>query len=150
MFWGALCGNGPVAFLPVSGTMTATKYVAILDEHLLPFLENQPLLQRYVFQQDNAPSHKARDTVAWLAANGVDVLDNWPPYSPDLNVIENMWAFLKTKIRRESITTKEILRARVQEIWSSPDIKDLCFRLTSSMPSRIAECIRNKGGYTKY
>jgi hypothetical protein len=84
MFWGALSAHGPVALLLIDGTMTAIKYIATLQQHLLPFLDDQPLAQNYVFQHDNAPSHKAGKTVAFLGANSVEVLDSWPPYSPEL------------------------------------------------------------------
>src|SRR5271163_4088598 len=38
--------------------------------------------------QDNAPSHKARIVQDWLFNHGVKLLD-FPPYSPDLNALEN-------------------------------------------------------------
>lgn len=150
MFWGAICGEGPVALVPINGTMTAPKYVAALEEYLLPYLDEQPLSQQYLFQHDNAPSHKAQRTLAFLETNAVEVLQDWPPYSPDLNIIENMWAFIKRKLRQENITTRQQLQTRVLDIWASPDIKEMCCRLASSMPKRIALCIRNKGGFVKY
>jgi hypothetical protein len=30
--------------------MTARKYVKVLEDHLVPFMDNQPLAFRYVFQ----------------------------------------------------------------------------------------------------
>ena len=151
MFWGAICADGPIALVPVTGTMNATKYVNILQQHLVPFLDAQPLAnQPYKFQRDNAPCHKAQHTLAYLETEHVKVLDSWPPYSPDLSIIENMWAFLKMKLRRENITSKQQLQTRTMEIWASPEMKQLCSRLFSSMPTRIAKCIHSKGGYTKY
>ena len=35
----------------------------------------------------------------WAAENGVELLD-WPPYSPDLNPIENLWHILKAEIMK--------------------------------------------------
>jgi transposase len=150
MFWGALCGNGPVALCQINGTMTSKKYVDTLDQYLVPFLDGQPLSKTYVFQHDNAPSHKAYSTQAFLLNNVIEMLPSWPPYSPDLNVIENMWAYLKQVIRRESVNTKGHLAQRVQAIWCSEEVKALCHRLVASMPRRIDQCIANKGGYVKY
>jgi hypothetical protein len=130
--------------------MTAQKYITTLEEHLLPYLDNQPLSQRYLFQQDNAPSHKALCTRTFLQSNAVEVIPDWPPYSPDLNIIENMWSCIKRKVRQENITTKQQLVTRVLEIWTSPSVKETCAHLSSSMANRVALCIQNKGGYIKY
>jgi transposase len=150
MFWGAMTGDGPLALVPIEGTMNSRKYVHTLDTHLVPFLENQPLLVKYVFQHDNAPCHKSRETTAFLTENAIDMLDSWPPYSPDLNIIENLWAFMKRKLKSENIGSKVQLRQRALEVWNSEETKALCARLADSMSTRIAECMANKGGYTKY
>ena len=51
------------------------------------------------FQQDNAPCHKSRKTLGWLAQKNVNVLD-WLPSSPDLNPIENLWSIVKKEYRQ--------------------------------------------------
>ncbi|KAJ4436281.1 hypothetical protein ANN_18912 [Periplaneta americana] len=48
-----------------------------------------------VFQQDNHPVHTANHIQKWfMRRSDVDLL-KWPPNSPDMNVIENVWARLK-------------------------------------------------------
>jgi transposase len=47
--------------------------------------------------QDNAPVHTARIIKALLEELGINIMV-WPPYSPDLNPIENLWAIMKVKI----------------------------------------------------
>lgn len=42
------------------------------------------------WQQDNAPAHTARIVTSWLKEN-VQCLADWPPNSPDLSPIENLW-----------------------------------------------------------
>lgn len=46
---------------------------------------------------DNAPVHTAAIVQQVLAQLELEVMI-WPPYSPDLNPIENIWALMKNKI----------------------------------------------------
>ena len=52
-----------------------------------------------IFMHDNAPVHTARIVRALLEELGIKVMI-WPPYSPDLNPIENLWALMKAEIYR--------------------------------------------------
>ena len=42
-------------------------------------------------QQDNAPAHNSILSKTWFSENGLEILENWPPNSPDINIIENVW-----------------------------------------------------------
>lgn len=49
--------------------------------------------------QDNAKPHVAKETMEFMRYEKIKILKDWPPYSPDLNPIELMWAILKKKLR---------------------------------------------------
>ena len=64
--------------------VTAKVYLEVLAEYLPTILEHDS-----VFMQDNAPIHKAHKVTEFFAEMGIEVMP-WPPYSPDLNPIENL------------------------------------------------------------
>ena len=74
-----------------------------------------------------------------------------PPNSPDLNPIENIWAWMKQEISRKyrNITSKAEMRSIVMEMLDSFD--DTKWNgLIASMPDRIKAVIKAKGGPTRY
>jgi transposase len=105
-----------------------------------------PLLHGKVLMQDGARPHTARNTRAFLNDNNVDVLDGWPPYSPDLNPIENMWAVLNRRVSQCHPRTADDLLLAVRGAWNAipqRDVNSLC----RSFRRRVARCLENNGGF---
>ncbi|XP_018371229.1 PREDICTED: transposable element Tc1 transposase [Trachymyrmex cornetzi] len=104
--------------------------------------------EQVIFQQDDAPCHTARKSIAWFKRNKIKLFE-WPPQSPDLNPIEHLWAHLKKHVRARKCTSITELKKAIFEEWEkiSPTI---CERLVHSLPKRIAEVIKNNGGPSKY
>jgi len=112
----------------------------------------------YLFMQDNAPCHKSAEVLEFLEENHVPVME-WPPQSPDLNPIENLWVALKDRFHRRFIEMfnhpSKSLEARyrysevLQEVWYSQR-HELVDVLIESMPRRVQAVLEAKGGWTKY
>jgi transposase len=68
---------------------SANSYIDILEDQL-PTIWSPGML----FMQDNASIYTAKIVKDWFDSSGISVLE-WPPYSPDLNPIEIVWAWLK-------------------------------------------------------
>lgn len=79
----------------------------------------------WIFMQDGAKAHTAKDTLKMLADKGVNTLSNWPPHSPDLNPIENLWHTLKQRVARRTPTTQAQLNAAVRAEWKALTLEEI-------------------------
>ncbi len=100
--------------------------------------------------QDNAPCHKTNLIMDYLAQQNVPTLD-WPPQSPDMNPIENLWAIIKKRRQKKYgiPATKGELIEQIFDIWEILD-DELLAVLSESIEKRLKEVLRMGGHPTKY
>lgn len=72
---------------------------------------------------DNARYQKCA-VVTELASNLGITLDYIPPYSPNLNLIERLWKFVKGKLRSESYDDFSKFKSRIDSIISEPTAEE--------------------------
>jgi DDE superfamily endonuclease len=152
MIWGCFSGKGgrgSIFFLPAKTTMNSDAYISVLREKLFPFMTLHKVTK---FLQDGAPCHTSKKSMAVLKEKEKEftVMD-WPGNSPDLNPIENLWAIMKGRLKKDhSITSLQKLEEAIKKMWVSDVPNSLCKRLARSMRKRIRRCIANGGQMTKY
>ena len=128
-------------------TLNGERYLKILQRYLL---QNYPNLkeQKLIYQHDNAPAHCYHRIIEWLEAKDVQNL-NWPPQSPDLNLIEDVWNEIKFRLRGKAFENKDKLWKAVKKEWQNVS-KSFIKNLYESLPRRIEALKNAKGSHTKY
>lgn len=152
MFWGCFSSLGLGPLVALEGSQNRFTYIETLRQYLLPQLEiaRSDFGLDMTFMQDNAPCHKAKLVRDFLEENEVPTLD-WPPQSPDMNPIENIWNIVKNRRQKKFgfPATKEELIEQIFEIWEEIDIS-LIESLNRSIKNRLEEVLRLQGRATRY
>lgn len=148
MVWGCFAWGGVGKLVKIDGTMTADSYISILKRNLKESARKVGLEKKFIFQQDNDPKHTAHKTKAFFQTSRIKVLE-WPPQSPDLNPIENLWSILDRNVDKGDVTNRDKLFEALETAWSQIKPQHLK-NLVESMPRRLQSVIEAKGGHTKY
>jgi DDE superfamily endonuclease len=149
--WGMITAHGVGRIVRIEGNLTAVLYREILEDDALGTFSDLNLNPRkFIFQQDNDPKHTAKIVTSWFTENRIRQLP-WPPSSPDINIIENLWDYLDRLVRaRDPLPrTEEDLWVALQEEWVNIPL-DYIKKLYASLPDRIRAVYDAKGGNTRY
>lgn len=132
-FLAALRLKGLTAPLVIDGAINGEIFLAYVRQHLAPTLKKNDLVV-----MDNLSSHKLEGVREAIEAVGAKVL-YLPPYSPDFNPIEQVFAKLKALLRKFGERTMEALWHRLGALldcFSKTECKNY-FRHCGYSSSRI-------------
>jgi transposase len=155
MFWGTFRAGkmGPGLFFQLKPKQKISSTI-YRDQVLLGPLkkfreESLSDISDPIVMEDGASVHKGvckkpRKDMKWL-----EYLH--PSNSPDLNPIENIWAWMKHEITTKYmyVTSKEEMQRIVMEMWEN-FMDNQWDGLIASMPDRMKAVIKAKGGPTRY
>ena len=111
----------------------------------IPIWQRHPETKQFILYLDNARYQHARAVREWVEAQkaqGVEfVLDFLPAYSPNLNLIERLWKFLRKRALSRWHPTFEAMQEAVSEVLDHlgeyrPELETLLVeRFTVTAPS---------------
>lgn len=131
--------------------INSNEYQVVLEDTLLP--EGKRLfgnngVSNWVLQQDNDPAHKRGSKAALEAwnkshpCNNINLLEDWPPNSPDLSIIENVWAWVQQKVEAAGCQTFTQFKMCVfHHLKHVP--KSMIRNLFKSVKRRVKECSKD-------
>ena len=126
-FLAALRHDRITAPLVMDGPINGESFKAYVEQILVPTLKPGDIVV-----MDNLGSHKGSDIRRAIRATGAKLMF-LPPYSPDLNPIEQVFAKLKTLLRKAEERT-------VEGVWRKIGTLLECFP-----PTECANYFRNSG-----
>ena len=129
-------------FIPARG-MTEEEFIDLLGEFYQPFMSSK-LGRGAKLLVDHARPHFADETKIAYGRLKVDVIDDLPAKSPDLNIIENVWGWMEQQLRWKHFRTFEEFTEAVAQVWDEvPD--EMLQNMVNSMEGRLLKVIDNGG-----
>ncbi|KAG1039068.1 hypothetical protein G6F43_012584 [Rhizopus delemar] len=104
------------------GTTTA-HFIKFINE-LLDVMDLDESLKGCYLVLDNASIHKSQPMVRKIEKRGYKLM-HLPPYSPELNLIEQFWALIKRKLKRGRMLAEENLSSKIADACNQVLISDL-------------------------
>ena len=123
----------------------------LLSQHLLPAIRDISG-DYYIFQQDSAPAHRARETVALLQRSTPSFISplHWPPNSPDLNPVDyKIWSVLQERVYRGRLQNVDHLKQRLVEEWNQFD-QSIVDKAVKEWRVRLKACVKADGGHFEH
>ncbi len=148
MVWGCVSTSGIGNLVEINTKMDAKHYVEIINSNLYANAERMGIRDNFIFQSDNDPKHTSRLAKNWFTENEVEQIE-WPPQSPDLNIIESLWDELDRSIPQSDRKSIACFKKALFKSWEEIG-QEVIDRLIRSIPKRLEEVIKANGGNTNY
>jgi transposase len=121
--WAAIGKGWRSPLIIIHGTLNADGYINMLKENrIIEKLDERYGNNGFHFQYDGAPAHRCHRTVNWMNERSKIIAD-WPPNSPDISCIENLWGVLKQKVAKRDPQNIPELQSYLEEEWHNLDQK---------------------------
>jgi hypothetical protein len=123
----------------------------LLAKQMLPVMR-EVSGEFFIFQQDNAPAHRAKDTVRFLEESTPAFIppDLWPPNSPDLNPVDyRIWGIMQQRVYATRMHSVDELKQRLMDVWHGMQ-QSIIDSAIDEWRKRLRACVRAKGGHFEH
>lgn len=103
----------------LSGSLNGAIFKEYIEQHLVPTLRAGDIVV-----MDNLRSHKVNGIKEAIEKVGAHVL-YLPPYSPDLNPIEQMWSKIEAFLRKVKARSVDVLLKALPAAFDTISIQDI-------------------------
>ena len=138
--WGSITDSGVGHLYKITDNLTAPKYKLIITHHAVP-VGKAVIGNNFVFQHDNDSKHTARVIKKYLEnkkRDGSLTVLYWPAHSPDMNIIEQVWMYMKKENVKRALVNLQQLWEVLQDIWRNIAVDhDFMQKLYDSVPRRV-------------
>lgn len=118
---------------PKTCSVNGCRYAFMLQNFVIPSLQQRNCLDTAIFMQDGAPPHIALPVQALLRRNFSDdrvisrsFSTSWPPRSPDLNPCDFwLWGYLKSHVYKGNVPNLAVLKDRISQCVSNLQTNEL-------------------------
>ena len=150
LVWQAIDSDGNVSEPYIGeGTITASVYIEILKNYLIPFIDKYHSRNSVLFWPDLAPAHYAKDTQAFYRAENLNFVAREinPPNLPQGRPIELFWAICKSRYSERpqpaiSIQSFKIIWRNLAKKVADESGQNLMISLKSKLRSISREGVR--------
>ena len=160
IIWGGMTGRGLTGlhFIPQGETLTADYYINnTLEKDAKPLFRRKNNVNEAIDKLKLFSSNRHMAFVrsqgrppppqAWCKRNLSNFIEktSWPPNSPDINPVENLWSIMDKVIYKDPTPkTMKDLKRRLKQAWKNIPLSTLYE--SHFMPQRLQNVIKNKGG----